>query len=586
MHPIRSITFTIVFFVWNVIFCGSTFLAPLLPDRMFKPLMRPYFLMIKWIARIFLGIKEDVRGSENLPDTPFVLACKHQSAWETIALQRLFPNASFVLKQELTRVPFWGRLAVRLGHIPIERDKPVRAMATLVKSARLAAAEKRTLIIFPQGTRVPMGETQPYLTGVFALYNKLDMPVVPAALNSGVFWPKSLFGKRGGTLVVDYMPTIATGLDKDTFMTRLEETIEKRTGELEAEAIAAIPVKKHRVAKILATVAGIAFLGLIVTIFVAEKQMDRQIDRMIDRYGEEGIEIAIGTRDYRLSGNDINAIFTDIAITEPEGRRFTSDSLRLSIQILGDRIVLIEMDSPSLRLPAEGLRPALNIDAENIEIQFDPSTIRTSPEAEAMLTSVSLAPEGQNNSLTAETTKIELTLEQDGVLLALLNIDGINLPGLPEDGLGARIEHIVLDSRVAGPIPAVADRTSLTFWRDQGGLVDIANLTVENWGPLTIGLAGRIVLDAALQPAFAGITEIRGIVPTVTALADNGLIPRDTARWIGAGLAAMSERDHDGATPVLRAPLSIEDRWLRLGTLKLTRLPTIEYEASDEVSDE
>lgn len=188
--------------------------------------------MTRWVADIQL----EIRGGENLPSKPVIFAAKHQSAWETLFLNELLNEPAIVLKRELTRIPIFGAFINGSGMVPIDRSDGVAALKLIVRAARPVIDGGRSILIFPQGTRVAPGDHRPYQPGVFALYRSLRVPVVPIALNSGMYWPRNAFWKRSGTVVVEVLPPIPPGLDRDAFMARLEEVTESTTTRLEAEA--------------------------------------------------------------------------------------------------------------------------------------------------------------------------------------------------------------------------------------------------------------------------------------------------------------------------------------------------------------
>ena len=178
------------------------------------------------------GLNHRVIGRENLPGGPVIIACKHQSSWETLAVTRLFPAIAIVLKRELLFIPIVGWAMARAGNIAVARGDGAAALRGLVRGARRAVAKRRSIVIFPEGTRVAVGAERPYQVGVAALYRHLNLPVVPVALNSGLFWGRRHWVKRPGTITMEILPPIAPGLDREAFMTTLRGRIEKATARL------------------------------------------------------------------------------------------------------------------------------------------------------------------------------------------------------------------------------------------------------------------------------------------------------------------------------------------------------------------
>lgn len=195
-------------------------------------------LLLK-LLKLTVGLSHRVEGAENLPKGPFMVAAKHQSAWETLALHTIFADPSIVLKRELLKLPVLGFYISKVGMVPIDRGAGGSALKYMITEARRASGDGRPILIFPQGTRVAPGADAPYHSGVFALYRALDCPVVPVALNSGSFWSRQAFFKRPGTITVRILPTMPRGMDRKTFMKDLETTIETATREIDDSSLAA-----------------------------------------------------------------------------------------------------------------------------------------------------------------------------------------------------------------------------------------------------------------------------------------------------------------------------------------------------------
>ncbi|GIU66769.1 lysophospholipid acyltransferase family protein [Candidatus Phycosocius spiralis] len=180
-------------------------------------------------ARWICGIKFEVRGIENMPNGPVMIASKHQSMFDTIApiLFTRFPV--YVLKQELLSLPIFGWYCRKAGLIAVDRSGHMSALRAMVAHAKERFEEGRPLIIFPEGTRQPIGLPPKYKPGVAAIYMLLGVPCVPMALNSGVAWPAKGILRYGGTVVFEFLPMIPPGLKREIFMELLESKIETAT---------------------------------------------------------------------------------------------------------------------------------------------------------------------------------------------------------------------------------------------------------------------------------------------------------------------------------------------------------------------
>lgn len=191
---------------------------------------------VLWLLGSIAGLRGEARGMSHLPTGACLIAMKHQSASDTLMLQALFRDPAVVVKRELLWVPFYGWYARRAGSIPVDRRGGGAALRSMVAAARAAAAEGRPIVIFPQGTRTAPGHPAPYQPGVAALYQALDLPLVPAAVNSGLYWGRRSFVKRAGRIVLEFLEPIAPGLPRRELMSELERRIETATAALENEA--------------------------------------------------------------------------------------------------------------------------------------------------------------------------------------------------------------------------------------------------------------------------------------------------------------------------------------------------------------
>lgn len=232
----RSLLFNVAayvnFFVQAVIFSPVL----LLPERLFWPVGRFWVRSTLWLHRTICGIDDDIRGLENIPQGGFIVASKHQSSWETLRLVELFPRPSFILKRSLLWLPLFGWYLKKAGMIPVDRGGGPPAIAAMTEHARRAVAEGRQIIIFPEGTRRPPHATPQYRRGVARLYGALDVPCLPVALNSGLFWPRRSLRQRPGTILAACLKPIPPGRDIEVFAAELEHTIESATEALIAES--------------------------------------------------------------------------------------------------------------------------------------------------------------------------------------------------------------------------------------------------------------------------------------------------------------------------------------------------------------
>jgi 1-acyl-sn-glycerol-3-phosphate acyltransferase len=232
----RSALFNLVLWSWTAVM-----LVAAIPWFAFSPHLmiahsRAWMRGVQWLLATIVGLKYEVRGRPAGAARPAIFAFKHQSAWETLAIHLLLDGAAIALKRELTQIPVFGWTLLHAGMIRVDRQGGPRALRGLIEGGRAALARGAPIVIFPEGTRVPPGEQRAYQPGVAALYRHLDCPVVPVALNSGVFWPRRSFVKRPGRIVVEFLPAIEPGLERKAFMSELRNRLEPATERLVAEA--------------------------------------------------------------------------------------------------------------------------------------------------------------------------------------------------------------------------------------------------------------------------------------------------------------------------------------------------------------
>ena len=183
------------------------------------------------IIRKTLGISYRVEGT--IPEGPFIIASKHQSIFETLAFNVIFPNAVFILKKELMAIPLFGWYLWRAGNIAIDRASGSKALRKMQQAAQVALERNDPVVIYPQGTRVRTGKAAPYLPGVAGLYGVKNCPVLPIALNSGTYMPRSTGPFTSGEITIRLLEPIPAGKNRRSFMTLLEKTIEQGQDSLE-----------------------------------------------------------------------------------------------------------------------------------------------------------------------------------------------------------------------------------------------------------------------------------------------------------------------------------------------------------------
>jgi len=189
--------------------------------------------LLRWIV----GIRTEVAGSENIPPGGCILAAKHQSDWDIFAILPYTVRPAFIAKKELMNIPFFGWAAASLDTITIDRSRGGQAIPAMMEDARGAIARGCRIVIFPEGTRrAPLAEPD-YKWGLARMYVELGVPVVPVALNSGLFWGRNSLILWPGTARAEFLPAIEPGLTLEQFQSQLVQTIETNSDRLALDAV-------------------------------------------------------------------------------------------------------------------------------------------------------------------------------------------------------------------------------------------------------------------------------------------------------------------------------------------------------------
>ena len=240
---LRSLAFDGIFYVGTLVM-GVLWMPFLwLPRQATVAFARLWAQMVLGAADKVLGLRYTVEGLEHLPPRPFIVASKHQSAWETIAFLALFDDPVFVLKRSLFYIPVVGWVSARMGMIGVRGGGSFK-MRQFTQEARQIVACKRSLVVFPEGTRTSPDNPSPplYKKGLWHLYKTLNVPVVPVALNAGLFWPRRTWLKKPGHIrVLLSPPLVSRDYDGGQFHTWLQQNIEKLSAPKPSSCLGPLP---------------------------------------------------------------------------------------------------------------------------------------------------------------------------------------------------------------------------------------------------------------------------------------------------------------------------------------------------------
>ncbi len=251
---IRSTIFNLCFYALTAISCILLLPTLFLPHSVFLAIARGFSYSTAFLEKYILGLTYEIRGLENLPTKgSYIVAAKHQSAYETFKLHILFNNPAIVLKKELLKIPLWGKYLAKSDVIAIDRSSPKAAIKSIKEGAQRVASQGRPIVIFPQGTRVAPDITtkdKPYKIGIVRMQEATGLPIVPLALNTGVFYPKGSWIKRSGHVVFEFMPPIMPSDDSSEILRIIEMKLEEKSSRLAEEGKKTIPSAKSNIGSI------------------------------------------------------------------------------------------------------------------------------------------------------------------------------------------------------------------------------------------------------------------------------------------------------------------------------------------------
>lgn len=235
---LRSLLFHGAFYIVTALFMVGALPLFAAPRSWSMAALKLHARTCLWLLRVIAGIGIEVRGQKHIPLGAAIVASKHQSAWDTVAPLAYLPDPAMIMKQELMRIPLYGWYSRKFGMIPVRREAGPAALKAMVRAAALRATQGRQIFIFPEGTRRPPGAPPAYKPGVVLLYEALNVPCHPLALNSGLFWPRRSWRLYPGTIVMEFLAPIPPGLPRQAFRAHLQQTIEAATARLIEEALA------------------------------------------------------------------------------------------------------------------------------------------------------------------------------------------------------------------------------------------------------------------------------------------------------------------------------------------------------------
>ena len=222
MQFLRSLLYALIFYPATLLYVIAGLTLGLFATPPMRAVVHGWANLHEWLSVNLIGVRLRLDG--DIPDGPYLIAVKHQSMYETIQMLRVIRTPVVVLKQQLASIPLFGWMTRRYGVIPVDREAGPKALRTMLTAARRALADRRPVVIFPEGTRVPPGERPELRSGFAGLYRALNLPVVPIAVDSGRLWSRGLL-KQPGVVTFKVGETIPPGLKRAEIEARVHAAI-------------------------------------------------------------------------------------------------------------------------------------------------------------------------------------------------------------------------------------------------------------------------------------------------------------------------------------------------------------------------
>lgn len=231
---VRSRLFELLILVWSLLFGLSIVVLfhHIKTPRLVRRILWTWCQGFIRAARAVCGVRWTIEGAENVPEGPVIYVGNHQAYWESIAFCAFVPHICVIAKAETMKVPVFGWGLKHAPMPPVERDKPGANLRRIVRDTKVAVDEGRNLLLFPEGTRVPVGGRQQYQRGLELVYRNCNVPIVPFVHNSGRLWPKGFGTKQPGTITVKFLPAIQPGQDPVATVRMIERVLNEEKDQL------------------------------------------------------------------------------------------------------------------------------------------------------------------------------------------------------------------------------------------------------------------------------------------------------------------------------------------------------------------
>lgn len=233
----RSIAFAAFFYLWTLLAAILSLPTLVMPRAAAQWAMKTWAKVAAVLLNVICGVRVEVRGRQHMPTGPALIASKHQCMFDIFGTVAMLPDACYVMRKELAWIPIFGWWAWKCDEIVIDREGQAKALKKMLTDSRARLADRRQIVIFPEGHRGEPGVAGDYKPGVAGVYRDLDVPCSLIALNSGAHWPAHGILRKPGTIVFEFLEPIPAGLKRAEFMRLLEDRLEGASKALLAEGL-------------------------------------------------------------------------------------------------------------------------------------------------------------------------------------------------------------------------------------------------------------------------------------------------------------------------------------------------------------
>jgi 1-acyl-sn-glycerol-3-phosphate acyltransferase len=590
---LRSFVFNILFIFWTslvVVVCIPTII---MPRFAVFGVAKYWGLGVQFLLKYCVGITYEIRGRENIPEGPAIIASKHQSAWETTMIHALVPGCAVILKRELTWIPLFGQLLLKARSITLHRSKGSRILPQLIRQAKERLNDGQKVFIFPEGTRRAVDAPPQYKSGIAMLYRESQVPVVPAAHNAGYFWARRDFIKKPGKIVFEFLPAIQPGLEGDAFMKKLTDAIESTSNSLKPSEDGSNSTRsnvesKHRQLLFLILLLLLGFGGYTVMWKNSAIRLEKSAIQLIESLRNKGMKINYNylsvtgfplSLKVNLKHLNIETADQSISVTIPKKLSLQASVWNLNhLKFMTKGPVIIRDNNAYL--PFTGVAQILKVNGEYfLESHQDHFTLKLDKVLFARDEEHLSSPNMIVSTFDCNWTKRHLPQQsKEDPYLFDMSLKELMWQDNGSQILGSSLDFMHLKGSLNTPWPWHAEsRKSAAEWIENKGNLELTAFEMA-WGPLKIEANGGLSLDENLQPLASFSGKLYGLESLIDVLRQSKWVDRKTASVAKLGLGLFKESDPLHPNQAYhRISFGMQNGSLSLGPINLMKVPPIPW---------